>query len=129
MAKATGGDLMLKMLREFREMQEESKEQFARTEQALRALRMKCRVVFRRTQVFADQVRAFSREVDGFRDNMGEFATHVSALAKEVDSVKRTQTKMFGQTGRMLHQLAEAQASDRERIDALEEHVDGPGEG
>ncbi|CAM4295177.1 hypothetical protein [Corallococcus exiguus] len=128
MAKAMGGDLMLQMLQEFREMQEESEVQYARTQKALRVLRMKCRVVYRKTRIFADQVRAFSREVDGFRDNMGELTTHVSELAREVDGVKRTQTKMFGQMGRMLNHLADAQTTDRKRIDVLEVRMDGPGE-
>ncbi|MBN9681428.1 MULTISPECIES: hypothetical protein [unclassified Corallococcus] len=128
MAKAMGGDLMLQMLHEFREMQEEAKEQYARTQKELRVLRMKCRVVYRRTQVFADQVRAFSREVDGFRDNMHEFVTHLSTLAKEVDGIKLHQTKMFGQAGRMLNHLADAQSTDRKRIDVLEERMDGPEE-
>ena len=128
MAKAMGGDLMLQMLNEFREMQAEAKEQYARTQKELRVLRMMCRVVYRRTQVFADQVRAFSREVDGFRDNMDEFVTHLSTLAKEVDGIKLHQTKMFGQAGRMLNQLADAQNTDRKRIDVLEERMDGPGE-
>ncbi|RKH27791.1 hypothetical protein D7Y15_17355 [Corallococcus sp. AB030] len=128
MAKAMGGDLMLQMLQEFREMQEESEVQYARTQKALRVLRMKCRVVYRKTRIFADQVRAFSQEVDGFRDNMGELTTHVSELAREVDGVKRTQTKMFGQMGRMLNHLADAQTTDRKRIDVLEVRMDGPGE-
>ncbi|MBN8470765.1 hypothetical protein JYJ95_30025 [Corallococcus exiguus] len=135
MAKAMGGDLMLQMLQEFREMQEESEVQYARTQKALRVLRMKCRVVYRRTRIFADQVRAFSEQVrvfsedvDGLRENMEEFATHVSGLAKEVDGVKRTQTKMFGQMGRMLNHLADAQSTDRKRIDVLEVRMDGPGE-
>ncbi|MBZ4335907.1 hypothetical protein [Corallococcus sp. AS-1-12] len=128
MAKAMGGDMMLQMLHEFREMQDEAKEQYARTQKELRVLRMKCRVVYRKTRAFADQVRAFSQEVDGFRDNMGEFVTHLSTLAKEVDGIKLHQTKMFGQAGRMLNQLAEAQSTDRKRIDVLEERMDGPGE-
>ncbi|WP_223640571.1 hypothetical protein [Corallococcus sp. EGB] len=135
MAKAMGGDLMLQMLQEFREMQEESKEQYARTQKALKVVDMKCRVLFKRSQVFAHQVRAFSeqvrvfsQEMDAFRDNMGEFVTHLSTLAKEVDGVKLNQTKMFGQMGRALHHLADAQTSDRERIGVLEERMDGPGE-
>jgi predicted RNase H-like nuclease (RuvC/YqgF family) len=128
MAKAMGGDMVLQLLHEFREMQEEAEEQYARTQKTLRTLRMKCRVVYRKTRVFADQVRAFSQDVDGFRDNMGEFVTHLSTLAKEVDGIKLNQTKMFGQMGRALNHLADAQSTDRKRIDVLEDRMDGPGE-
>ncbi|WP_404367126.1 hypothetical protein ACIHQR_00555 [Corallococcus coralloides] len=135
MATATGGDVMVRMLQEFREMQEESKEQFARTEKALRAVHMKCRVLFRKTQrmsdrihVIAEQVSALDAEMNEFRDNMGELTTHVSTLTQEVHGIKSAQIRMFGQVGRALNHLAEAQSSDRKRIDVLEERMDGPEE-
>ncbi|WP_375755611.1 hypothetical protein [Corallococcus exercitus] len=142
MATATGGDVMVRMLQEFRELQEESKEQFARTERALRTVHMKCRVLFRKAQrmsdrvhgfseqvsAFAQQVRAFDEELNEFRDNLGELTTHVSTLTQEVYGIKTAQTWMFGQMGRMVHHLADAQTSDRKRIDVLEERMDDPGE-
>ncbi|RKG99505.1 hypothetical protein [Corallococcus carmarthensis] len=177
MATATGGDVMVRMLQEFRELQEESKEQFARTEKALRTVHMKCRVLFRATQRMSErshdlkeqvgafsqrvsafaqdvgalaqdvgalaqdvgtlgqdvgtcmqQVRVFDAELNEFRDNMGELTTHVSTLTQEVYGIKTAQTRMFGQMGRMVHHLADAQASDRKRIDVLEERMDDPGE-
>ncbi|NOK11636.1 hypothetical protein [Corallococcus exercitus] len=128
MAKAMGGDLMLQMLSELRELQEESKEQYARTQKTLQVVDMKCRVLFKRSQVMAHQLRVLSQEMDAFRDNMGEFVTHLSTLAKEVDGVKLNQTKIFSQMSRALNHLADAQASDRKRIDVLEERMDDPGE-
>ncbi|GMU02708.1 hypothetical protein KH5H1_68280 [Corallococcus caeni] len=170
LATATGGDVMVRMLQEFREMQEESKEQFARTEKALRTVHMKCRVLFRKTQrlsdrvhdfrgqvdafsqqvgAFSQQVGAFSQQVDAFsqqvgafsqrvgafdgelnelRDNMGELTTHVSTLTQEVHGIKSAQIRMFGQVGRALNHLADAQSSDRKRIDVLEKRMDEPGE-
>ncbi|WP_147445548.1 hypothetical protein [Corallococcus aberystwythensis] len=149
MATATGGDVMVRMLQEFRELQEESKEQFTRTETALRTVHMKCRVLFRKAQRMADrvhvlseqvsafsqqvsafsqQVSAFDEEMNEFRDNMGELTTHVSTLTQEVYGIKTAQTRMFGQMGRMVHHLADAQSSDRKRIDVLEERMDDPGE-
>ncbi|NBD12823.1 hypothetical protein [Corallococcus silvisoli] len=128
MAKAMGGDMVLQLLHEFRELQEESRVQFARTDKSLKVVNTKVRVLFKRTQVLANQVRAFAVQLDEFRDNVGELTTHVSTLAKELDGVKRVQTKMFDQMGRMLHHLADAQAADRQRIVVLEQHVEGAGE-
>lgn len=135
MAKAMGGDMVLQLLHEFRELQEESRVQYARTDRSLKVVNTKVRVLFKRTQVLANQVRVlaeqmhvFAGQLDEFRDNVGELTTHVSTLAKELDGVKRVQTKMFDQMGRMLHHLADAQASDRQRIVVLEQHVEGAGE-
>ncbi|RKH51038.1 hypothetical protein D7X55_20550 [Corallococcus sp. AB049A] len=135
LATATGGDVMVRMLQEFREMQEESKEQFARTERALRTVHMKCRVLFRKTQRMSDRIHAISEQVSAldaemneFRDNVGELTTHVSTLTQEVHGIKSTQIRMFGQVGRALNHLADAQSSDRERIVTLERTVGGEGE-
>lgn len=106
MATATGGDVVMKLLQEFREMQEEARVQYARTDRAIER-------VTQRTQALAEHVE--------------KLATELSALAVEVNGMKRVHGKMFEQVGRTLNRLAEAQASDRQRIDTLELHADGAG--
>lgn len=142
LAKAMGGDVVLRMLSEFREMQEEARVQYARTDAALLAVNQQIRVVQKHTQILYERTRIlFERtralhedtrvlfETTGMlTEHMGGLTTHVSSLAKELGEVKQVQGKMFGQMGRMLHHLADAQAADRKRIDVLEERMDGPGE-
>ncbi|RKH42388.1 hypothetical protein [Corallococcus sicarius] len=106
MATAMGGDVVMKLLQEFREMQDEARVQYARTDRAIER-------VTQQTQVLAEHVE--------------QLATELFALTVEVNGIKRVHGKMFEQVGRTLNQLAEAQASDRQRIDTLELHVDRAG--
>lgn len=99
MATAMGGDVVMKLLQEFREMQDEARVQYVRTDRAIER-------VTQQTQVLAE---------------------HVEKLAVEVNGIKRVHGRMFEQVGRTLNRLAEEQASDRQRIDTLELHVDGAG--
>lgn len=148
MATAMGGDVVMQMLREFREMQEEAKVQYQRTDTALRVVNAKTDVLFERTQVLVEraqvyeqqaralaeqvlglteQARGFAEDIRELLGHVGELTTQVSTLTQELGGVKRVQSKMFEQVGRTLHRLAEAQASDRQRIEALELQVDGAG--
>lgn len=106
MATAMGGDVVMKLLQEFREMQDEARGQYARTDKALER-------VTHQTQVLAEHVE--------------QLATELFALTVEVNGIKRVHGRMFEQVGRTLNRLAEAQASDRQRIDTLELHGDGAG--
>ncbi|RKG88005.1 hypothetical protein [Corallococcus terminator] len=134
MAKAMGGDVVMQMLREFREMQEEARVQYERTDTAMRVVNAKTDVLFERTQVlferskvYAEQARVFTENIGELFGHVGELTTQVSTLTQELGGVKRVQGKMFEQVGRTLNRLAEAQASDRQRIEALELQIEGTG--
>ncbi|NOK19652.1 hypothetical protein [Corallococcus carmarthensis] len=177
MAKAMGGDMVLQLLHEFREMQEEAKEQYARTDAAILAvnqetdrLSTKVEVLFKHTgvlyahtQVLYEQVGVLNQQVGvlnqqvgvlnqqvgvlhqqvgvlnqhvgvlheqigGIHENMDTLTTRVSSLTREVGGLKSTHSRMLEQVGRTIHHLAEIQASDRQRIDVLEQTVGGAGE-
>ncbi|RKG64708.1 hypothetical protein D7V80_25930 [Corallococcus sp. CA054B] len=142
MAKAMGGDVVLQMLHEFREMQEEAKEQYARTDAAILAVNQETarlsanmRVLFKHTGVLYEQVGLLHQQVGvlheqigGIHENMDTLTTRVSSLTREVGGLKSTHSRMLEQTGRAIHMLAEVQASNRKRIEALEQAVGGAGE-
>ncbi|MBN8230176.1 hypothetical protein JYK02_21930 [Corallococcus macrosporus] len=135
MAKAMGGDLMLQMLSEFREMQEEAKEQYARTDAAILAVNQETErlsanmnVLFKHTGILYEQMGVLHQQIGSLRENMNTLTTQVSFLTREVGGLKSTHGRMLEQVGRTIHHLAEIQASDRERIDVLEQTVSGAGE-
>lgn len=156
MAKAMGGDVVLQMLHEFREMQEEAKEQYARTDAAILAVNQETTrlsanvkalfkhtgVIYAHTQVLYEQVGLLHQhigvlnqhvgvlheQIDGIHENMDTFTSRVSSLTREVGGLKSTHSRMLEQVGRTIHYLADAQASDRERIVTLEQAVGGAGE-
>ncbi|RKH89503.1 hypothetical protein D7Y21_10190 [Corallococcus sp. AB045] len=135
MAKTMGGDMVLQLLHEFREMQGEAKEQYARTDAAILAVNQEAarlsanmNVLFKHTGTLYEQMGLLHQQVGSLRENMDSLTTQVSALTREVGGLKSTHGRMIEQAGRAIHQLAEAQASNHQRIYALEQSVGGAGE-
>lgn len=120
MATAMGGDVVMKLLQEFREMQDEAEVRYARTDRVLEQVTQQSQVLFQNTRILFERTRVLF-------ENVEVLTTQVSALAQELGGIKTTHGRMFEQVGRTLNRLAEAQTSDRQRIDTLELHVDGAG--
>ena len=77
MATAMGGDVVMKLLQEFREMQDEAEVRYARTDRVLEQVTQQSQVLFQNTRILFERTRVLF-------ENVEVLTTQVSALAQEL---------------------------------------------
>ncbi|RKH17507.1 hypothetical protein D7Y13_27125 [Corallococcus praedator] len=134
MATAMGGDVVMQMLRELREMQEEARIQDARTDAVIDAVirqtelilehsRMhfeRTRVLFARSRELSAQTRVLFEQTRVLFDRTDELSRHIGVLSESTDTFRESLEKLADQMqtlarelkgvksthGRMLEQVA-----------------------
>ncbi|HZI12192.1 MAG TPA: hypothetical protein VE153_17545 [Myxococcus sp.] len=102
MAMATGGDVVLQMLRELRDLQQQVQVNNGRME---------------------DRLTQTQRNVETLRQNVAMLVENVSGLVEGFRGTKELHEQYLNQLGRTVNMLADQQQQDRDRLDTHEGRI------
>ncbi len=127
---ATGGDVVLQMLRELRDLQQQvqvengrTEERLTRTQANVATLTQNVATLTRNVETLTQNVETLRQNVVTMAENMGMLTQNMSGLVESFRGTKERHEQYLAQLGRTVDMLADQQRQDRDRLDTHEHRI------